>query len=351
MEFSVSDIAKLLNGEVEGDGSIKLNNISRIDQGKAGTLSFLSNPVYTKYIYETKASAIIVNKDFKAEKELSCTLIRVQDAYAALAKLLNFYNLSRTGKEGIEQPSYISSSSTLGEKIYIGAFAYIGNNATIGNRVKIYPNVYIGDNVSIGDDTILYPGVKVYPDCKIGALCIIHSGAIIGADGFGFAPNQDGTYIKINQIGNVIIEDSVEIGANSTVDAATIGSTIIKSGVKLDNLIHIGHNCEVGENTVMAAQVGIAGSTRIEKNCVIGGQVGISGHITIGEKTKLGPQSGILSSVKPGSVLLGTPAVEFKTAMKSYSIIRNLPHLRNDLIEMQRRLEEIEKQIKLISIK
>ena len=207
MEFSASDIAKLLGGEVEGDGSIKLNNISKIDQGKTGTLSFLSNPAYTKYIYDTNASVVIVNKDFKAEKEISCTLIRVDDAYAALAKLLNFYNQSKPVKEGIEQPSYISSSSTLGEKIYVGAFAYIGNEATIGNRVKIYPNVYIGDNVKIGDDTILYSGAKVYPDCKIGASCIIHSGAVIGADGFGFAPNQDGTYIKIAQIGNVIIED------------------------------------------------------------------------------------------------------------------------------------------------
>lgn len=351
MEFLVSDIAKLINGEVEGDGSIKLNNISRIDKGKPGTLSFLSNPVYTKYIYDTKASAVIVNRNFKAEKEISCILIRVDDAYAALAKLLNFYNQSKPGKEGIEQPSYISSSSTFGGNIYIGAFAYIGNNTTIGNRVKIYPNVYIGDNVKIGDDTILYSGAKIYPDCKIGKSCIIHSGAVIGADGFGFAPDEDGTYIKIDQIGNVIIEDCVEIGANTTIDAATIGSTVIKSGVKLDNLIQIGHNCEVGENTVMAAQVGIAGSTQIEKNCVIGGQVGISGHITIGEGTKLGPQSGIMSSVKQGSVLLGSPAFEFKAAMKSYSIIRNLPHLRNDLNELNRRLEDIEKQIHLSSTK
>ncbi len=349
MEFSVSDIALLLNGEIEGDASIKLNNISRIDEGKSGTLSFLSNPAYTKYIYNTKASAVIVNKDFKAEKELFCTLIRVDDAYAALAKLLNLYNQTKPAKEGIEQPSHISPSSTLGEKVYLGAFSYIGNNAKIGNRVKIYPNVYIGDNVTVGDDTILYSGAKVYPDCKIGKSCIIHSGAVIGADGFGFAPGQDGVYTKIAQVGNVIIEDNVEIGANSTVDSATIGSTIIKSGVKLDNLIQIGHNCEIGENTVMAAQVGIAGSTKIEKNCVIGGQVGISGHITIGEGTKIGPQSGVMSSIKPGSVLLGTPSLEFKNAMKSYSVIRNLPGLRSDLIEMQRRLEEIEKRIKLVS--
>ncbi len=351
MEFSVSDIAKLINGDVEGDGTIKLNNISRIDQGKPGTLTFLSNPIYAKHIYDTKASAVIVNRDFKAEKEISCVLIRVDDAYGALAKLMNFYNQTKPVKKGIEQPSYISTSSTLGKDIYVGAFSYIGNNTTIGNHVKIFPNVYIGDNVTLGENTILYSGVKIYPDCIIGKSCIIHGGAVIGADGFGFAPNQDGIYVKIDQIGNVILEDNVEIGANSTVDAATIGSTIIKSGVKLDNLVHIGHNCEVEENTVMAAQVGIAGSTKIEKNCVIGGQAGISGHITIGEGTKIGPQSGLMSSVKKGSILLGTPAFEFKSAMKSYSIIRNLPHLRNDLIELQKRLEDLEKQVNLINKK
>lgn len=343
MEFSTFDIAKLLDGEVEGDGNIKLNNISKIDQGIKGTLSFLSNPAYTKYIYDTQASVVIVNKDFKADKKISCTLIRVDDAYAALAKLLNYYNQGKPGKEGIEQPSFVSSSSALGEKIYIGAFAYIGDNSTLGNRVKIYPNVYIGENVKIGDDTILYSGVKIYADCRIGASCIVHAGAVIGADGFGFAPNLDGTYTKIAQVGNVIIEDHVEVGANTTIDAATIGSTIIRSGVKLDNLVHIGHNNEIGENCVMAAQVGIAGSTKIERNCIIGGQVGISGHITIGEGSKLGPQSGIMSTVKPGSVLLGTPSNDFKATMKSYSIIRNLPQLRNDLIELKKRVDEIEK--------
>jgi UDP-3-O-[3-hydroxymyristoyl] glucosamine N-acyltransferase len=345
MEFSASDIAKLLGGEVEGDGDIKLNNISKIDQGVSGTLSFLSNPAYAKYIYDTKASVVIVNKDFKAEKPVTCTLIRVDDAYASLALLLNFYNQTRPAKEGIEQPSFISSTAALGEKIYVGAFAYIGNNTTIGNGTKIYPNVYVGDNVKIGAETILYPGAKVYADCTIGESCIIHSGAVIGADGFGFAPNEDGTYTKIAQVGNVIIADHVEIGANTTVDAATIGSTVIKRGVKLDNLVHIGHNCEIEENTVMAAQVGVAGSTKIEKNCVIGGQVGISGHITIGAGAKLGPQAGIMSSVKPGIVMLGSPAGEFKSVMKSYSIIRNLPQLRNDLLNIQKRLEELENKL------
>lgn len=343
MEFLASDIANLLGGEVEGDGSIKLNNISKIDQGIKGTLSFLSNPAYTKYIYDTKASVVIVNKDFKAEKQISCTLIRVDNAYESLAKLLSIYNQTKADKVGIEQPSFIDATSSVGEKVYVGAFAYIGSNAVIGNRVKIYPNVYVGDNVVIGADTILYSGAKVYADCKIGESCIIHSGAVIGADGFGFAPNQDGMYTKIAQIGNVIIEDHVEIGANSTVDAATIGSTIIRRGVKLDNLVHIGHNNDIGENSVMAAQVGIAGSTKVEKNCVFGGQVGVSGHITIGEGSKLGPQSGIMSSVKPGSVLLGSPASDIKAALKSYSIVRNLPKLRQDIIDLEKRVNEIEK--------
>jgi UDP-3-O-[3-hydroxymyristoyl] glucosamine N-acyltransferase len=346
MEFSASDIAKLLGGEVEGDGKITVNNVSKIDQGVEGTLSFLSNPAYSKYIYNTKASVVIVNKDFIPEKKITCTLIRVDNAYASLAKLLDFYNQSKSEKKGIEQPCFINPTAKIGEEVYIGAFSYIGNNVTVGNNVKIYPQVYLGDNVQIGSNTILYPGTKVYADCRIGSSCILHSGVVIGADGFGFAPTEDGTYTKITQIGNVILEDEVEIGANTTVDSATLGSTIIKKGVKLDNLIQIGHNCEIGENTVMAAQVGIAGSTKIEKNCVFGGQAGISGHTTIGERSKIGPQSGILSSVEPGSVLLGTPAIELKSMLKSYSIIKNLPQLRNDLIQMQRQLKEIEGKIK-----
>jgi UDP-3-O-[3-hydroxymyristoyl] glucosamine N-acyltransferase len=346
MEFSASDIAKLLGGEVEGDGNITVNNISKIDQGIEGTLSFLSNPAYAKYIYNTAASVVIVNKDFKPEKEVNCTLIRVDNAYASLAKLLDIYNQAKSEKKGIEQPSFISSSAKVGEEVYVGAFAYIGNNATIGNEVKIYPQVYIGDNVKIGNKSILYPGVKIYADCSIGSSCILHSGVVIGADGFGFAPNEDGTYTKIAQVGNVILEDEIEIGANTTIDSATIGSTIIRKGVKLDNLIQIGHNCEIGENTVMAAQVGIAGTTKVEKNCVFGGQAGISGHTTIGEGSKIGPQAGVMSSVKPGSTLLGSPAFELKSALKSSSIIRNLPQLRNDLILMEKRLKEIEEKIK-----
>jgi UDP-3-O-[3-hydroxymyristoyl] glucosamine N-acyltransferase len=344
MEFSANDIASLLNGEVEGNGNVKVSNISKIDQSLPGTLTFLSNPTYTKYIYTTTASIVIVNKDFVAESSLACTLIRVEDAYVALAKLLDFYTKSKPSKIGIEQPSFVSSSATIGEQIYLGAFAYVGDNALIGNNVKIYPHVYIGDNVKIGNDTILYSGVKIYAGCTVGASCIFHSGSVIGADGFGFAPNPDGTYTKIEQIGNVVIEDNVEIGANTTVDSATMGSTFIRRGVKLDNLIQIGHNCELGENTVMAAQVGIAGSTNIGKNCVFGGQAAVSGHTTIGDGSKIGPKSGVMSTVKPNSVLLGTPALDFKLAMKTFAIIKNLPELRNDIIELQKEVKSIKEK-------
>ena len=265
MEFSANDIAALLNGEVEGNGSVKVSSISKIDQSLPGTLTFLSNPAYTKHIYTTSASIVIVNKDFRPDNKLLCTLIRVDDSYAALAKLLDFYVKTKPVKVGIEQPCFISSSAILGEQVYIGAFAYIGHKALIGNNVKIYPHVYIGDNVKVGDDSILYSGVKVYAECSVGSSCIIHSGVVIGSDGFGFAPNPDGTYTKIEQIGNVIIEDNVEIGANSTIDRSTMGSTILHKSVKLDNLVHIAHNVEIGENTVMAAQGGVAGSTIIGK--------------------------------------------------------------------------------------
>ncbi|MEI7525482.1 MAG: UDP-3-O-(3-hydroxymyristoyl)glucosamine N-acyltransferase [Mariniphaga sp.] len=342
MEFSANDIATLLNGEVEGNGNIKVNSISKIDQSLPDTLTFLSNPAYTKYIYTTSASVVIVKKDFKADSLLSCTLIRVEDPYRALATLLDFYVKSKPSKVGIEQPSYISSSASVGDQVYLGAFAYIGEKAVIGKNVKIYPHVYIGDNAKIGDDTILYSGAKVYSDCIIGTSCIIHSGAVIGADGFGFAPNGNGPYSKIEQIGNVVIGNNVEVGANTTIDRATMGSTFVRDGAKLDNLIQIAHNVEVGENTVMAAQTGIAGSTIIEKNCLFGGQASASGHIKIGEGSKIGPKSGVLSSLKPNSVVLGTPAEEIKQTMKSYSIIRNLPKLREELIELQKKIKTIE---------
>ncbi len=342
MEFSAKDIATLLNGEVEGNGNTKVNSISKIDQSLPDTLTFLSNPAYTKYIYTTTASIVIVNKNFKPDSILSCTLIRVEDPYIALATLLDFYVKSKPSKLGIEQPSFVSGSATLGEQIYLGAFAYIGEKVVIGKNVKIYPHVYIGDNVKVGDDTILYSGVKVYSDCAIGKSCIIHSGAVIGADGFGFAPNAGEAFTKIEQIGNVIIGNNVEIGANTTIDRATMGSTFIRDGVKLDNLIQIAHNVDLGENTVMAAQAGVAGSTSIGKNCLFGGQAAISGHISIGDESKIGPQSGVMSTLKPNSVVLGTPANDFKATMKSYSIIRNLPQLREDVIQLQKKIKTIE---------
>ena len=342
MEFSANDIAGLLGGEVEGDGSVKVNNVSKIDQGVPGTLAFLANPAYTKYIYTTKASVVLVNRDFKPENELPCTLIRVDDAYASIAKLLNYYEQSKPKKVGIEQPSYISELASVGEQAYIGAFAYVGEKATVGNNVKIYPNVYIGDGATIGDDTILYAGVKIYAGCKVGKGCILHAGVVVGSDGFGFAPTADGSYDKIAQVGNVEIKDDVEIGANTTIDCATMGSTVINEGVKIDNLVQIAHNVEVGKNTVIVAQVGVAGSAKIGENCMIGGQVGIAGHIRIGNNVKIGAQSGISNNVKDNSSLWGTPAFGYRDFMKSYAVFKNLPQLRSDVIELGQKLKEQE---------
>jgi len=342
MEFSANDIAGLLGGEVEGDGSVKVNNVSKIDQGVPGTLAFLANPAYTKYIYTTKASVVLVNRDFKPENELPCTLIRVDDAYASIAKLLNYYEQSKPKKVGIEQPSYISESASVGEQAYVGAFAYVGEKATVGNNVKIYPNVYIGDGATIGDDTILYAGVKIYAGCKVGKGCILHAGVVVGSDGFGFAPTADGSYDKIAQVGNVEIKDDVEIGANTTIDCATMGSTVINEGVKIDNLVQIAHNVEVGKNTVIVAQVGVAGSAKIGENCMIGGQVGIAGHIRIGNNVKIGAQSGISNNVKDNSSLWGTPAFGYRDFMKSYAVFKNLPQLRSDVIELGQKLKEQE---------
>lgn len=338
MEFSVNDIAAILKGTVEGDGAIKVCSISKIDQGIPGTLSFLSNPAYTKYIYTTQASAVIVKKDFIPEEPLTCTLIRVDDPYTSLAMLLNMYEQSKPVKRGIEQPSFISSSAKIDDNIYIGAFSYISDKVVLGKNVRVYPQVYIGENVVIGENTVINAGVKIYADCKIGANCIIHSGAVIGADGFGFAPTSDGSYSKIAQVGNVVIEDFVEIGANTTIDRATMGSTFIRKGVKLDNLIQVAHNAEIGENTVMAAQTGIAGSTKIGKNCMFGGQVGIAGHLTIGNEVKLGAQSGVLASIEDKAVHTGTPSLDHRTFMKSYAVFRSLPQMRKDIFELQKML-------------
>lgn len=344
MEFKAKDIASLLNGTVEGDGEIKLHNISKIDQGVPGTLSFLSNPAYTKYIYTTLASAVIVSRDFQAEGEISCTLIRVDDPYTALAELLKLYQQLKPEKKGIEQPSFVSDSARLGENIYLGAFAYISDNAVIGNNVKIYPQVYIGDNVVVGDHTIIYSGVKIYADCIVGADCILHSGAVIGADGFGFAPNADGPFSKIVQVGNVILEDFVEVGANTAIDRATMGSTIVHRGVKLDNLIQIAHNAEVGENTVIAGQSGIAGSGKVGKNCMIGAQVGIVGHITVGDYVKIGGQAGVMTNVANNSTVIGSPIQDHKDFMRSMAIFRRLPQLSGDVHDLKKWIKKAEEK-------
>lgn len=342
MEFTVSQVSELINGTVEGNGDAKLSTISKIEEGKEGALSFLANPKYQNYIYDTAATAVIVNADFTPEKPVKTTLIRVEDAYQAFAKILDVYNQAIANKSGIDASAVIGEGSTHGENLYLGANAVVGNHVTIGNNVKIHPNAVIGDHANIGDNTVIYSGVQVYMQCKVGANCMIHSGAVIGSDGFGFAPMKDGSYNKVSQIGNVIIEDNVEIGANTTIDRATLGSTIIRKGVKLDNLIQIAHNVEVGENTVIASQAGISGSTKIGKNCIIGGQVGIVGHVTIADGTKINAQSGVAKSIteenKPWN---GSPATHFRDSLRSHAVYRRLP-------ELEKKLEELEKLVKEI---
>lgn len=340
MEFSASQIATLVNGTVIGNGDVLVNTFAKIEEGQPGAISFLANPKYTHYLYETKSSIVLVKNDFEPEKELSTTLIKVEDPYATLAQLLDMVSkLMNPQPTGIEQPNYISSNIDIPEDAYIGAFAYIGKNVSLGKGVKIYPHAYIGNNVTINEGTIIYSGVKIYQGCKIGKNCIIHAGAVIGADGFGFAPTENG-YNKIPQIGNVVIEDNVEIGANSTIDRATMGCTKIKSGVKLDNLIQIAHNVEVGENTVMAAQAGVAGSAKIGQWCMIGGQVGVAGHISIGDNVSIGAQSGIPSNVKSGSKLMGYPATDAKDFMRQSVYIKNLGKLNSRVTELENKIKE-----------
>ncbi len=327
MEFSASQIAALVGGTVDGDANVVVSTFAKIEEGKPGTLSFLANPKYTHYIYDTKSSIVLVRRDFVAEHPVSATLIRVDDPYATVASLLEMVSkLTAPHPAGVEQPAHVAEGVTLTDDCYVGAFSYIGKGAVIGNNVKIYPQCYVGDGVTIGDDTVLYPGVKVYHGCKIGARCIIHAGAVIGADGFGFAPSN-GVYHKIPQIGIVVIEDDVEIGANTCVDRATMGCTRVAHGVKLDNLIQVAHNCEVGANTVMASQVGVAGSTKIGAGCMIGGQVGFAGHIHVGDGTQIGAQSGIPSDVKPGSRLMGYPAVPHTDFARQAVNVKNLSKL------------------------
>lgn len=339
MKFKANTIAEFLKGQIEGDPEAEVNNISKIEEGKPGTLAFLANPKYEHYIYDTKASIVLVNKDFKANKKINTTLIRVENAYESFAALLELYQQSKPEKTGIQPTASIHENVRLGENLYIGDYTVIEENAKVGNNSKIYPQVYIGEGVEVGEGTIIYAGVKVYEGCKIGNNCIIHSGVVIGADGFGFAPQSDNNYKKIPQIGIAIIEDNVEIGANSCVDRATMGATILHKGVKLDNFIQIAHNVEVGDNTVMAAQTGIAGSSKVGKNCMIGAQVGIAGHIKVGDGVKIGAQSGVMNDVEDNGMIQGSPAIFHKTFWKNYLISTKLP-------EMRRQLNLLEKEIK-----
>ena len=336
MKFTAQQIAGILEGDIVGNPDIEVSKLAKIEEGFEGALTFLSNPKYTPHIYTTKASVTIVNKTFEPENSINTTLIKVDDAYLAFSKILEYYNSVKLNKVGIEQPSFISESSKHGEAVYIGAFSYIGDHAVLGNNVKIFPNVYIGDNVSIADNTIVFSGAKIYSDTVIGKNCVVNSGAIIGADGFGFAPNASGGYNKIPQIGNVILEDFVDVGAATTIDRATLGSTIIRAGVKLDNQIQIAHNVEIGENTVIAAQTGVAGSSKIGKNCQIGGQVGIAGHITIGDGVKIQAQSGIGRHVKDGEILQGSPALKLSDYNKSYVHFKNLPAIVKNINDLQK---------------
>lgn len=340
MKFTAEQIAGILEGEIVGNPNAEVYKLSKIEEGTEGSLTFLANPKYQSHIYKTQATITIVNKSFVPEQNVTTTLIKVEDAYKSFSKLLEYYNQVKLMKSGIEQPSVISDSVIYGDNLYLGSFCYIGKNVKIGNNVKIYPNTFIGDNVTIGNDCIFFAGVRIYSESEIGNNCTIHSGTIIGSDGFGFAPQEDGSYSKVPQIGNVIIEDSVEIGACTTIDRATLGSTIIRKGVKLDNQIQIAHNVEIGENTVIASQTGIAGSTKIGKNCMIGGQVGIVGHITIGDRVRIQAQSGIGKSVADGETIQGSPAFNYGEWSKSYVHFRNLPNIVAELEEVKKNISK-----------
>jgi UDP-3-O-[3-hydroxymyristoyl] glucosamine N-acyltransferase len=345
MEFNAASIAGFLKGEIEGNPETIVNTIAKIEEGHEGALSFLANPKYEHYLYSTKSSIVLVNRNFVPAEKVEPTLIRVDDAYEAFASLLRLVDQTKPRKKGIHPTAIIEPTAKVGKVEYIGAYVYIGENCQLGDGCSIYPQVYIGDNTKIGKNTTLNPGVKIYHDCNIGDNCIIHAGTIIGGDGFGFAPQTESEFMKIPQLGNVVIENNVEIGANVAIDRATIGSTIIRKGVKLDNLIQIGHNVEIGENTVIAGQTGIAGSAKVGKNCMIGGQVGIAGHLKIADGTKIGAQSGIPGNVKKeDSVLLGYPAIDHKDFIRSSVIFKQLP-------DMSRKLSALEKQVELLKKK
>jgi UDP-3-O-[3-hydroxymyristoyl] glucosamine N-acyltransferase len=345
MEFNAATIAGFLKGEIEGDPEVKVNTIAKIEEGVPGALSFLANPKYEQFIYTTKSSIVLVNKSFVPSARVEATLIRVENAYEAFASLLQLVDQARPRKKGIHKTAVIEPTAKIGSDVYIGPNVYIGENCKVGDGCSLYPNVYIGDNVKLGVNCILNPGVTIYHECVIGNDCIIHAGSVIGSDGFGFAPQSDNEYMKIPQLGNVVLEDHVEIGSNVTIDRATMGSTIIHKGVKLDNLIQIGHNVEVGENTVMAAQTGISGSTKVGNNCMFGGQVGLAGHIKIANGTKIGAQAGLLGGVKEeNTVIIGSPAIELKQFLKSSVIFKNLPELKQKVDSLEKEIISLKKK-------
>ena len=338
MKFTAEQIAGILDGEVVGNPKAEVNQLSKIEEGKEGSLTFLANPKYNHFIYTTEATITIVNKTFVPETPIKTTLIKVEDAYMSFSKLLEFYDQAKGTKNGIEQPSFISDTAKYGKNLYLGSFSYLGQQVLLGDDVKIYPNCFLGDNVVVGNNVTIFAGAKIYSDTIIGNNCIIHSGVVIGADGFGFAPNPDGSYTKIPQIGNVVIEDNVDIGSCTTIDRATMGSTIIRKGAKLDNQIQIAHNVEIGENTVIAAQTGVAGSTKIGKNGMIGGQVGISGHLNIGNNVRIQAQSGVGKNIKDNEILQGTPSFGYSDFSKSYVHFKNLPKIVAEIEELKKQI-------------
>ena len=345
MEFNAATIAGFLKGEIEGNPDVKVNTVAKIEEGHEGALSFFSNPKYEHYLYSTKSSVVLVNKDFKASGPISATLIRVDNAYEAFASLLNLVEQSKPKKQGIHPTAIVAASALTGKDIYLGAYSYIGENVVMGDDCKIYPHVYIGDGTKIGNNCTLFPGVKIYHECIVGNNCIIHAGSVIGSDGFGFAPQADGKYLKIPQIGNVIIENDVELGANVTVDRATMGSTIIRNGVKLDNLIQIAHNVEIGENTVIAAQSGFAGSVKIGKNCMFGGQVAVAGHSRVSDGTRVGGQAGIAGNIKTeNTTIIGSPAIDAKRFLKSSVIFKYLPELKTKVDTLEKEIDSLKKK-------
>ena len=345
MQFTAEQIAAFLGGEIVGDERVSVSNLAKIEEGTPGTITFLSNPLYTQYIYTTQASIALVRRDFVPEKAVTPTLIKVDDPYTCLTRLLELVEQARGQKSGVEEPTHIALSAQVADDAYVGAFTYIGERAVVGEGCKLYPQVYIGDDVVIGKNVTLYPGVKVYHGCRIGDNCIVHAGSVIGSDGFGFAPQADGSYKKIPQIGIVILEDNVELGANTTIDRATMGATIIRCGVKLDNLVQIAHNVEVGENTVMAAQVGVAGSTKIGSQCMFGGQVGIAGHRHVGNRVVIGAQSGIPNDVKDGMEVMGYPAVPKVEFARQTVYIKRLAQLNQTVKALQQQIDELKKQM------